>query len=178
MGINRSQDYAKLTTNIALKTAMETVPIFEVLRLVTTCMANQQNGRRLVVHPMDHLCSHFITDRHFLTDNLLCLVSNAAKYSDQGATTDLRISLVEVSASQAQLSASLLPKQAVSHSELLLAAQPPHMPRQRVSSNEVPAARQPSHPSSRRPAPPLPSKKLMVLVVVEDTGTSVITHRS
>jgi signal transduction histidine kinase len=52
MGINRSQDYAKLTTNKALKPAMETVPISDVLRLVSTCMSHQQNGRMLVVHPM------------------------------------------------------------------------------------------------------------------------------
>jgi hypothetical protein len=52
MGINRSQDYAKLTTNKALKPALETVPIFEVLRMVSTCMSHQQNGRMLVVHPM------------------------------------------------------------------------------------------------------------------------------
>ncbi len=52
MGINRSQDYAKLTTKKALKPALETVPLFEVLRMVSTCMSHQQNGRMLVVHPM------------------------------------------------------------------------------------------------------------------------------
>jgi signal transduction histidine kinase len=42
MGINRSQDYAKLTTNKELKPALETVPIFEVLRMVTRCMSHQR----------------------------------------------------------------------------------------------------------------------------------------
>ena len=45
------------------------------------------------------MCASIITDNHFLKDNLLCLVSNAVKYADSGATIDVRLSLVSASAS-------------------------------------------------------------------------------
>jgi signal transduction histidine kinase len=41
MSINHSQDYAKLTSNIALKPTLETVSMPEVLLFVTKCMAHQ-----------------------------------------------------------------------------------------------------------------------------------------
>ena len=40
------------------------------------------------------MCASIITDRHFLKDNLLCLVSNAVKYADIGAIIDVRISIM------------------------------------------------------------------------------------
>ena len=46
------------------------------------------------------MCSCIITDNHFLKDNLLCLVSNAVKYADSGATIDVRISVVFASSPQ------------------------------------------------------------------------------
>ena len=52
MSINRSQDYAKLTSNVALKPKLETVSIPDVLRFVTKCMAHQNNGRIIVVHSL------------------------------------------------------------------------------------------------------------------------------
>jgi len=36
--------------------------------------------------------------RHYLTENLLCLMSNASKYSDRGATIDVRLELVDADA--------------------------------------------------------------------------------
>ena len=52
MSINRSQDYAKLTSNIALKPNLETVAIAEVLQFVTKCMAHHNCHRIIVVHPL------------------------------------------------------------------------------------------------------------------------------
>ena len=46
------------------------------------------------------MCSCIITGNHFLKDNLLCLVSNAVKYADSGATIDVRISVVFASSPQ------------------------------------------------------------------------------
>jgi signal transduction histidine kinase len=37
------------------------------------------------------ICPFLITDRHYLTENLLCLMSNASKYSDRGAQIDVRL---------------------------------------------------------------------------------------
>jgi signal transduction histidine kinase len=52
MSINRSQDYAKLTSNIALKPTLETVSVPDVLRFVTKCMAHQNSHRIINVHPL------------------------------------------------------------------------------------------------------------------------------
>jgi hypothetical protein len=52
MSINRSQDYAKLTSNIALKPKLETVSVPDVLRFVSKCMSHQNNGRIIVVHSL------------------------------------------------------------------------------------------------------------------------------
>jgi CheY-like chemotaxis protein len=54
------------------------------------------------------VCTSIITDSHFLKDNLLCLVSNAVKYADIGATIDVRISLVPASPSQPPLQQPLM----------------------------------------------------------------------
>jgi CheY-like chemotaxis protein len=50
------------------------------------------------------MCASIITDRHFLKDNLLCLVSNAVKYADKGATIDVRFSLITAPAPPSQQS--------------------------------------------------------------------------
>jgi CheY-like chemotaxis protein len=56
----------------------------------------------VVVFTQGIMCTSVITDSHFLKDNLLCLVSNAVKYADVGATIDVRISLLPASPSQQQ----------------------------------------------------------------------------
>ena len=48
-------------------------------------------GRKLIIHPLPaDLCAMIISDSHWLLENVLCLVSNAIKYSDSG-DVDLRI---------------------------------------------------------------------------------------
>ena len=48
-------------------------------------------GRHLVIHPLPvDLCNMIISDSHWLLENVLCLVSNAIKYSDSG-DVDLRV---------------------------------------------------------------------------------------
>lgn len=48
-----------------------------------------------MVHPFDpSICSHIISDKHWFSENVLCLLSNAIKYSADG-TVDLRVLIVE-----------------------------------------------------------------------------------
>ncbi len=98
------------------------------------------------------MCPHLITDRHFLTDNLLCLVSNAAKYSDRGAIIDLRVSLIEMP----------LPPPSSSFGPRLASSSLPSMKSQHVISTSSRQQQQ------REPAPA--GTKRMVMVMVEDTG--------
>ena len=40
------------------------------------------------------VCTHIVSDRLYLIDNLLCLLSNAVKYSERGATIDVIIEII------------------------------------------------------------------------------------
>ena len=88
MAINRSQDYIKATSNIALLPSLGTLHITESISLSTTCINHlyAEHGRRAILHPINHniLCPYIITDKHWLIENVLCLLSNAMKYSDKG----------------------------------------------------------------------------------------------
>jgi two-component system sensor histidine kinase/response regulator len=61
-----------------------------------TCMRHLKADRLIVVHPYDmNISSQLITDKHWLSENVLCLLSNAVKYSDDGPI-DLRITIINV----------------------------------------------------------------------------------
>ena len=44
-------------------------------------------------HRQIDVCTHIKSDRLYFIDNLLCLLSNAVKYSDRGATVDVYIEI-------------------------------------------------------------------------------------
>ena len=88
MIINRAIDYTKATSGIELKPTLETVNVKEVFEWVKTCVSYSVTTRDvpIVVVPIaDDLCSCIITDRHWLTENMLCLVSNAQKFTVSGS---------------------------------------------------------------------------------------------
>jgi hypothetical protein len=94
MAINRSQDYMKASNNIALAPALETFELQSALMMPLTCMRHLKQDRLIVVHPLaSHICSNLISDKHWISENVLCLLSNAVKYSNDG-TVDLRITVV------------------------------------------------------------------------------------
>ena len=93
MAINRSQDYVKASGNVELTPVYETFSVLEVLATVKKVMDNQNAGRFVNTYPPIDMCTTLISDKHYLTENLLCLVSNASKYSDKGATIDVRVKL-------------------------------------------------------------------------------------
>ena len=95
MAINRSQDFMKASNNIALIPMMETFDLESAVAISVTCIHHVQSTRIITVHPIDSsICSNLISDKHWLSENVLCLLSNALKYSDDGAV-DLRISLID-----------------------------------------------------------------------------------
>ena len=95
MAINRSQDFMKASNNIALVPVMETFEMKSALSMSVTCLNRLQSGRTIVVHPFDAgICPDIISDKHWLKENALCLLSNAIKYSDDGVI-DVCISLID-----------------------------------------------------------------------------------
>jgi CheY-like chemotaxis protein len=99
MTINRFTDYTKISHEIPLVPTMESVHLIDTLIAPISCVQDLQNRIYIDVEPMDKNISEFImTDRQWLQDNILCLVSNAVKFSMRG-TTVVRVLLTSASVS-------------------------------------------------------------------------------
>ncbi len=86
MTINRCIDYAKAAKGIKLTPKLETIDLWEALQMPVKCMKNVQDkvSIELLDLPIDMTCRHIITDRQWLQENVLCLLSNAIKYTNKG----------------------------------------------------------------------------------------------
>ncbi len=88
MTINRCLDYTKASKGMKLVPKYETVDLKEAFQFPIDCMSNIQERIGIKVEPMSsEICSHIITDKQWLQENLLCLLSNAVKYSTEGNVT-------------------------------------------------------------------------------------------
>ena len=98
MSINRCLDYTKAASNIALKPVVETFDISSTLIIPVRCIKHHlqvADRERIVVHPLhEDLCPYVISDKHWFSENLLCFLSNAVKYSDKNTPVDVKIELV------------------------------------------------------------------------------------
>jgi signal transduction histidine kinase len=60
------------------------------------------------VNPLPiNLCANLISDKHWFSENVLCLLSNAVKYSD-GGTVTVSIELLEVIVNDIELSRGVI----------------------------------------------------------------------
>ncbi|OYX03948.1 MAG: hypothetical protein B7Z05_08990, partial [Thiotrichales bacterium 32-46-8] len=87
MTINRCLDYTKTSNGFKLVPKLETVELRSVLQIPVQLIHDTHNHNNIQIRtaPIDpNICSHVITDRQWLLENLLCLLSNAAKYSNKG----------------------------------------------------------------------------------------------
>jgi CheY-like chemotaxis protein len=86
--INRTVDFAKTASNIALIATMETTSVMDALHWAVNCVASTQARMPIEVMPLpSDICKHVVTDKHWLMENMLCYLSNAAKYSSDGKIT-------------------------------------------------------------------------------------------
>ncbi len=93
MTINRCLDYTKASKGLKLVPKHETMNLLETLQLPLDCMRNMQNRIAISIDSIsDSVCSYVITDKQWFQENLLCLLSNAVKYSAEGCV-DIRLSL-------------------------------------------------------------------------------------
>ena len=87
MTINRAIDYSKASSGIVLAPSLETVDLNETLDWVVKCVS-PLNELPITVEPLPaSLCANVVTDKHWLMENLLCLVSNAQKFTGEGSIT-------------------------------------------------------------------------------------------
>jgi signal transduction histidine kinase len=86
MAINRSMDFTKAAGDVTLKAKYEVVDLVGAISWATTCVTDASNNVTTftaTLHPIpQEVCRHVITDMHWLKENVLCFLSNAAKYSD------------------------------------------------------------------------------------------------
>lgn len=100
MTINRCIDYTKASRGLQLEPRLETIHLQKkkILDLPIAVMRDMQS--KLTVEQLalpSQICSHIITDRQWLQENIFCLVSNAVKYSVAGGTAVIRILPVNAS---------------------------------------------------------------------------------
>ena len=98
MSINRCLDYTKSASNMALQPAMETFELLSGTTNPVRCIMNHANANdhnRIIVHPISsEICQYLISDKHWFSENLLCLLSNAVKYSDKDSSVEVKIQLI------------------------------------------------------------------------------------
>jgi signal transduction histidine kinase len=94
MTINRCIDFTKASRGLKLSPKYDTFDLDEAIGMILNCMRNIQDRINIVMMPIaEEICSHIITDKQWLQENVLCLLSNAVKYSSSG---DVRIQLMLV----------------------------------------------------------------------------------
>lgn len=89
MTINRCIDYTKASKGIVLVAKHSSFPLAEALELPHNCMKDMQESQTKIERAVisKDICSHVITDKQWLQENVLCLLSNASKYSSHGVVT-------------------------------------------------------------------------------------------
>ena len=88
MIVNRAIDYTKCSNGISLVPCSETIHLWSTICWPINCVRCVQSRVDINVEPLPpDLPSHISTDKQWLQENLLCLVSNAVKYSDSGSVT-------------------------------------------------------------------------------------------
>ncbi len=104
MTINRCIDFAKASKGVQLVPRNETIDLMSVIDMPIKSMKNVQDRVEIVSKVIStssfsnvELCPYLITDKQWLQENLLCLLSNAVKYSSKrGGRVQLNASLVDI----------------------------------------------------------------------------------
>ena len=85
MTINRCIDYTKASKGVKLVPKFETAVLRDEFDMPVNLMRNIQSDITVNLVPISaNICTHIITDRQWLIENVLCLLSNAVKYSHKG----------------------------------------------------------------------------------------------
>jgi CheY-like chemotaxis protein len=92
--INRSIDFTKVSTGLKLNPSIESVSLRDTIGWAVECMVNT-HGNVPIVFPdvPSDVHNQIFTDKQWLTENLLCLMSNAQKFTTEGDIT-IRCALI------------------------------------------------------------------------------------
>ncbi len=94
MAINRCIDYTKASNGVKLVPRLETINFKDAINLPLNCIKTIQNNKIHINTPNipHNIATNIITDKQWLQENILCLLSNAVKYST-GGTVNVSIKL-------------------------------------------------------------------------------------
>jgi CheY-like chemotaxis protein/signal transduction histidine kinase len=96
MTINRCIDFTKASKGLKLIPKLETIELQETVDLPIKVMRDFKSNLAINLLPIAaDICSHIISDRQWLQENLLCLMSNAVKYSSKG-TVEISVMLAKM----------------------------------------------------------------------------------
>lgn len=85
MSINRCIDYTKSTDGLKLQPHRECFDWIAAVKLPVLVMRNTQDSCTIYMNPPSkEICSCVLTDKQWFQENILCLLSNAVKYSGKG----------------------------------------------------------------------------------------------
>lgn len=104
MTINRCIDYTKASKGMDLVPSIESVDLFDIINIPIQCMQNIQKRIEIILLPCkDPIKQMVFTDKQWLLENLLCLISNGVKYSNSGSVT-IAVSMAEPVVTASRLS--------------------------------------------------------------------------
>lgn len=144
-----------------------TIEIHKTVATATRCVQHLlPSESTLITHPLpSNLCDFIITDGHWLLENLLCLLSNAIKYSSSG-TISLTIELVEKGSEPSDAAVVRLDKDGIPISTMVAREGP-------AGPGSLPPSPRDHAPNASPLHPHTTISTKMVLVIVEDEGVGV-----
>eukprot|EP00602_Paraphysomonas_sp_CaronLab_P000017 CAMPEP_0185028026 /NCGR_PEP_ID=MMETSP1103-20130426/13440_1 /TAXON_ID=36769 /ORGANISM="Paraphysomonas bandaiensis, Strain Caron Lab Isolate" /LENGTH=589 /DNA_ID=CAMNT_0027562255 /DNA_START=611 /DNA_END=2380 /DNA_ORIENTATION=- len=96
MIVSRAIDFKKVSSGIPLRPTLGTINLRRTVSWVVRCVGKGSRDVPIIVEDLpDTICEEIISDKQWFTDNLLCLVSNAQKFTDKGSVT-IRFSIERV----------------------------------------------------------------------------------
>lgn len=94
IAINRCLDYAKTADGLKLIPKYETCHLTECVQTALNCLSSVADKKKVhIANIPEVICSHVITDKQWLQENILCLLTNAVKFTPRGVV-DIRIRLI------------------------------------------------------------------------------------
>jgi CheY-like chemotaxis protein len=104
MIINRALDYTKFMKGVRITPQSDSVPLRETVMGTIDVMANLEDRVPIELKPISkYIKNQIITDKQWLKENLLCLISNGVKYSNRGKVT-ITVSLTTAKLTSPELS--------------------------------------------------------------------------
>ncbi len=89
--------HAQVINGLKLVPKLATIDLLETISLPLHVMKAMQQGSHthITMAPIpESVCSHIITDKQWLQENIMCLLSNAVKYSARGGAVRVSMKII------------------------------------------------------------------------------------